>query len=281
FRIEFSDAGHHPPFDAWVEVIPTGAKSEVIEVRGIPGSLSDPIVLPDHLASRIGRYRLRLLRTRDALGCEYRQLSDTSDLVGGGIDVEYIEAPTVRPASFSPASLPGNSVCLGDILAFDLRGLGPWSIDYEYNRARRSTTATKRIFRRIADVPGNFTITRVCHHQGASNDCCSEFDDGALRYAVRDIPRVRVGRQGVDVHQDILEGDLVNIPLYFEGQPPFTFTWQRRALALEGASGGKPKILESHTVKDLDAFEYTIAASSEGTFEVSFIQDKYCQYPKA
>ncbi|KAJ2811124.1 hypothetical protein H4S07_002258 [Coemansia furcata] len=274
FRIEFAPG--HPPFDAWVEVLPAAGKTEVIEVLAIPGH-SHPVVLPDHIASRIGRYHLRLLRTRDAFGCEHRYTSDGPvDLIGGGIDIEYIEAPTVRPASSSPASRPARSVCIGDILAFDLRGLGPWSIDYLYNGARRSTTASKRLFRRIADVPGNFTLTRVCH-RAATNDCCSEFDD--LSYAVHDIPRVRVGR-GVDVHQDILEGDLVHIPLYLTGRPPFTFTWQRRALS-DSTGSAKSKVLESHTVKDLDAYEYTITTSSEGTFEVTFVQDQYCQYPKA
>ncbi|KAJ2488406.1 hypothetical protein IWW37_004840 [Coemansia sp. RSA 2050] len=274
FRIEFTSG--IPPFDAWVEVLPTSGKSEVIEVLAIPGH-SHPVVLPDHIASRIGRYHLRLLRTQDALGCEHRYNTESSrDLVGGGIDIEYIEAPTVRPASSSPASRPDRSVCIGDILAFDLRGLGPWSIDYLYNGAHRSTTTTKRLFRRIADVPGNFTLARVCH-RAATNDCCSEFED--LSYAVRDIPRIRVGR-GVDVHQDILEGDLVHIPLYLTGQPPFTFTWQRRALS-DSPGKSKTKVLESHTVKDLDAYEYTITTSSEGTFEVTFVQDQFCQYPKA
>ncbi|KAJ2558030.1 hypothetical protein GGH95_005073, partial [Coemansia sp. RSA 1836] len=80
---------------------------------------------------------------------------------------------------------------------------------------------------------------------------------------------------------DILEGDLVHIPLYLTGQPPFTFTWQRRALSSDASGAAKSKILESHTVKDLDAYEYTITTSSEGTFEVTFIQDHHCQYPKA
>ncbi|KAJ2349732.1 hypothetical protein GGH91_000630 [Coemansia sp. RSA 2671] len=274
FRIEFTTG--LLPFDAWVEVLPASGKPEVIEVLAMPGH-SHPVVLPDHIASRIGRYHLRLLRTRDALGCEHRYDTESSrDLVGGGIDIEYIEAPTVRPASSSPASRPDRSVCIGDILAFDLRGLGPWSIDYVYNGAHRSTTATKRLFRRIADVPGNFTLARVCH-RAATNDCCSEFED--LLYAVHDIPRIRVGR-GVDVHQDILEGDLVHIPLYLTGRPPFTFTWQRRALS-DSSGKAKSKVLESHTVKDLDAYEYTITTSSEGTFEVTFVQDLFCQYPKA
>ncbi|KAJ2305486.1 hypothetical protein IWW55_001908, partial [Coemansia sp. RSA 2706] len=45
--------------------------------------------------------------------------------------------------------------------------------------------------------------------------------------------------------------------------------------SIEGA-----KILESHTVKDLDKYAYTISTASEGTFEVTFVQDRYCQYPK-
>ncbi|KAJ2554492.1 hypothetical protein IWW35_001255 [Coemansia sp. RSA 1878] len=277
FRIEFEPSGK-APFQAWVEVFPASGPSEVVHLEDIAG-YSQPITLPDHVASQIGRYHMRLVRTRDARGCEH-QFVDPSEVglgradhgsaaIAGGIEIEYIEAPNARPASASPAANPSRNVCVGDVLAFELRGLNSWNVDYSYNSARRSTSVTKRLFRRIADVPGNFTLERVCHR--AANECCSEFDD--LSYAVHDIPRVLVSG-GKDVYQDILEGDMVDIRLDLVGAPPFTFTWQRRSI--DGA-----KVLESHTVKDLDVFSYTISAASEGTFEVTFVQDRYCQYPKA
>ncbi|KAJ2352845.1 hypothetical protein GGF43_003651, partial [Coemansia sp. RSA 2618] len=275
FRIEFA-AGARAPFQAWVEVFPASGPSEVVHVRDIAGH-SQPITLPDHVAAQIGRYHMRLVRTRDARGCEH-QFVDAGDVglgrpdrgaIAGGIEIEYIEAPNARPASSSPAASPARDVCVGDVLAFDLRGLDAWIVHYAYNSVRRSASASKRLFRRIADVPGNFTLERVCHR--AANDCCSVFDD--LSYAVHDIPRVRVSG-GKNVYQDILEGDMVDIHLDLVGTPPFSFTWQRRGIA-------DAKVLESHTVKDLSAFEYTISTASEGTFEVTFVQDRYCQYPKA
>ncbi|KAJ2715306.1 hypothetical protein H4R19_001271, partial [Coemansia spiralis] len=281
FRIEF-DQGVLPPFQAWIEVFPASGPSEVVHLRDIKG-FSQPIALPDHIASQIGRYHMRLVKTRDARGCEHQFVdpnevglgrpSSDGRVIAGGIEIEYIEAPNARPASSSPAASPTRDVCVGDVLAFDLRGLDSWNIEYTYNGARRSTSTSKRLFRRIADVPGNFTLTRVCHR--AANDCCSEF--GNLSYAVHDIPTVRVSG-GKDVYQDILEGDKVEIQMDLVGSPPFTFTWQRRSI--DGA-GGSGKVLESHTVKDLDRYTYAISTSSEGTFEVTYVQDRYCQFPKA
>ncbi|KAI9503666.1 hypothetical protein BX070DRAFT_138672 [Coemansia spiralis] len=283
FRVEF-DKGGVPPFQAWIEVFPASGPSEVMQIRDIDG-FSQEVVLPDSVASQIGRYHMRLVKTSDSRGCE-RQFVSASEVglgrpdksgksIGGGIEIEYIEAPSARPASTSSAANPSRDVCVGDVLAFDLRGLNSWNVEYMYNGARRVTPAAKRLFRRIADVPGNFTLARVCHR--SANDCCSEFDD--LSYAVHDIPRVRVSG-GKDVYQDILEGDTGSIRMDLTGTPPFTFTWQRRSLDHRGPDG-KGKVLESHTVKDLNDYTYTINTASEGTFEVTFVQDRYCQYPKA
>ncbi|KAJ2079875.1 hypothetical protein H4R24_003474 [Coemansia sp. RSA 988] len=282
FRIEFEEGGL-APYQAWVEVFPASGPSEVVHIRDIEG-LSQSITLPEHVTSQIGRYHMRLVKTRDARGCEH-QFVDPNEVglgrpdhggkaIAGGIEIEYIEAPNARPATSSPSANPSRDVCVGDVLSFDLRGLNSWNVEYTYNSARRTTTANKRLFRRVADVPGNFTLTRLCHR--SANDCCSEFDD--LSYSVHDIPRVRVSG-GKDVHQDILEGDLVDIKMDLVGTPPFTFTWQRRSFG--GGPGSSGKILESHTVKDLDSHAYTISTSSEGTFEVTYVQDRYCQYPKA
>ncbi|KAJ2400967.1 hypothetical protein GGI23_001702 [Coemansia sp. RSA 2559] len=283
FRVEF-EADGKPPFQAWVEVFPASGPSEVIHIDSIDG-YSQKVVLPDSVASHIGRYHMRLVKTRDTRGCEH-QIVDPSEVglgradkdgkaIAGGIEIEYIEAPSARPASASPAANPSRDVCVGDILAFDLRGLNSWNVEYTYNGVHRAISANKRLFRRLADVPGNFTLTRVCHR--SANDCCSEFDD--LSYAVHDIPRVRVSG-GKDVSQDILEGDTGDIRLDLAGTPPFTFTWQRRSLE-HGGYDGKGKVLESHTVKDLNDHSYTIRTSSGGTFEVIFVQDRYCQYPKS
>ncbi|KAJ2684191.1 hypothetical protein GGH99_004126 [Coemansia sp. RSA 1285] len=288
FRVEF-EADGAAPFDAWVEVFPATGPSEVVHIAGIAGH-SHPVELPRSVAAQLGRFHMRLVRTRDARGCE-RQLVDPSAVglgrpgdgsgavIAGGFEIEYIEAPSARPVPASAAASATRDVCVGDVLSFELRGLSQraWTVGYVYNGAARtvSAAAKRRVFRRLADVPGNFTLARVCHQDDgpSGNGCCSDFDAG-LSYAVHDVPRVRVSG-GRDVHQDVMEGDTGDIRLDLVGTPPFSFTWQRRAL---GASG---KILESHTVADLNASSYTITTAAEGTFEVTFVQDRYCQYPKA
>ncbi|KAJ2156919.1 hypothetical protein GGF46_004856, partial [Coemansia sp. RSA 552] len=161
---------------------------------------------------------MRLVRTRDARSCEH-QFVDPNQVglgrpdhnakaIAGGIKIEYIEAPSAKPLSPSHAANPFRDVCVGDVLAFDLRGLNSWNIKYIYNDVGHTTSASKRLFRCIAGTPGNFTLSRVCHR--SANDCCSEFND--LAYAVHNIPRVRVSG-GKDVYQDILEGDKVDITM--------------------------------------------------------------------
>ncbi|KAJ2382425.1 hypothetical protein H4S02_005754, partial [Coemansia sp. RSA 2611] len=59
FRIEFEESGQ-APFQAWVEVFPASGPSEVVHLSDIPG-YSQPITLPDHVASQIGRYHMRLV----------------------------------------------------------------------------------------------------------------------------------------------------------------------------------------------------------------------------
>ncbi|KAJ2664065.1 hypothetical protein GGH99_006868, partial [Coemansia sp. RSA 1285] len=232
FRVEFELDGV-PPLDAWIEVFPATGPSEVVHIAGIAGH-AHPVELPPSVAAQLGRFHMRLVRTRDARGCE-RQLVDPSDVglgrpgdsgtvIAGGFEIEYIEAPSARPVPSSAAASPTRDVCVGDVLSFELRGLSrrAWTVAYAYNGAARTVSATRRVFRRLVDVPGSFTLARVCHQDGGAsgNGCCSDFGD-SFSYAVHAVPRVRVSG-GRDVHQDVMEGDTGDIRLDLVGTPPFS-----------------------------------------------------------
>lgn len=261
-RVEFQDPADAPPFEAWVEVADNQGINEALHLEDIHGSTE--VQMPEHLRDKVGKYQLRLLKTRDSRGCERttHQTSSTVEVEAEAeVEMELIEAPSVRPAD------SGREACVGDVLAFELQnGAGQWTVEYTYNGASRRTHVHKKLFRRIADQPGHFNLTRVCHRK--DNGCCSQFDD--LNYTVHGIPRASMNG-GRDVHQDMLEGDMAEIKVELEGTPPFAFTWQRR---------NHKKVLETHTVKDLETYQYTIRASREGTFEVTFVQDQHCKYPK-
>ncbi|KXN88811.1 hypothetical protein AN958_06680 [Leucoagaricus sp. SymC.cos] len=72
--------------------------------------------------------------------------------------------------------------------------------------------------------------------------------------------------------------DQAEIVFTLEGEPPFTFTYQRSELGPK--KGGKPgKVLETHTVSRVNTNEYSIFSALEGTWTVTSISDRFCRYP--
>jgi nucleoporin POM152 len=74
-------------------------------------------------------------------------------------------------------------------------------------------------------------------------------------------------------------GDQAEIRFELIGEPPFTFTYQRTELASNVKRGQTPRVLETHTVSGINGKDYSIYSASEGTWTVSFIQDRFCRYP--
>jgi nucleoporin POM152 len=74
-------------------------------------------------------------------------------------------------------------------------------------------------------------------------------------------------------------GEQAEIRFELIGEPPFTFTYQRTQLASNVKRDAKPKVLETHTVSGITTKDYSIYSAAEGTWTVTFIQDKYCRYP--
>ncbi|GJJ13358.1 hypothetical protein Clacol_007610 [Clathrus columnatus] len=160
--------------------------------------------------------------------------------------------------------------CIGEPLQFQLEGSPPWRVQYNFNEKLTTVQAFNSPFRRVADRPGVFSVVSIAHE----HDLCQNTVTG-MDFRIHNIPSAKVSH-GRKVIQDIREGEQAEINFELVGEPPFTFTYQRFELS-KGQK--KPKVLESHTVSGVTTKNYSIYSAAEGTWTVSFIQDKYCRYP--
>ena len=79
---------------------------------------------------------------------------------------------------------------------------------------------------------------------------------------------------GANLVESLREGGHAEIVFTLEGEPPFSFTYQRTEPADTHA---RPKVLETHTVNQWQANEYRVPTSQEGTWSVVWMQDRWCQ----
>lgn len=161
---------------------------------------------------------------------------------------------------------------------------------YKFDGKLTTVQAQSSPFRRVADRSGIFSIVSVAHEQDRCQNTIAD-----LNFRIHSIPSARVSH-GKTVMQDIREGMRLQVikllrhslyctgeqaEIHFEliGEPPFTFTYQRTELSTSVKRGHSPKVLETHTVSGVTTKDYSIFSAAEGTWTVSFIQDKYCRYP--
>jgi len=143
-------------------------------------------------------------------------------------------------------------------------------VQYRFNGKVTSATSKSSKFSRAGEVPGMFEILSVAHQQ---NMCETTVSD--MKMKVHAIPSARVSH-GEAIIENIREGEQAEIKFTLEGEPPFTFTYQRAELP---TGRRPPKVAETHTVTGLMSKEYTVLSALEGTWTVTFISDKYCRYP--
>ncbi|PVV02162.1 hypothetical protein BB560_003388 [Smittium megazygosporum] len=285
-----------PPFTAWIELSSANSPSRIFETPQIT-TFNYTLDLSSYLISHIGRFGLRILKVIDSNGCTYSQTNLGGDMVEAGMEIEYIEAPTIRPLDPMPndrdltiethknsqVDSPSNSVytepyhvCKGDVVSMEVLGYPPWSIHYSYNERMKTVSINKPVFKKLMDSAGIFSVDKVCHL--VTNSCCSRFAN--LKYNVHALPSAKISG-GQNVKQSINQGERVEINIELKGEPPFTFTWQRKSLPVQGDRKVLGKILESHTIQNYNNYTYTLVTSLEGVFQVTYIQDKHCYYPRS
>ncbi|BFZ60840.1 hypothetical protein YB2330_001892 [Saitoella coloradoensis] len=215
---------------------------------------------------RSPEYALRVPREALTLGDHVIMITQVSD-ANGCIRSRQDHAQKVTVSVTEPASIVpiDNRIdyCVGDRIGFALQGTPPFDIEYVFDGKKRVAVASTSAFSRVAERPGIFTVVALSDHV---NNCKVAVD---LSKTIHDLPSVRI-REGLTVVEDIHEGDQAEITFHFTGTAPFSFTYVRSE-----TKKGKRRVLETHTVTDVNSDHYTIFTSQHGDYEVLEVRDAW------
>lgn len=242
------------PFYVEIEVKhPAGSAPETYSIPAINTNSYGMQIPRQHL--RLGSQQIRIRRVRDARGCQQKY-----DVNGPSVQIQLYDAPSIYPLESR------EDFCVGERIAYTLSGTPPFDITYDFNGRWNAKSQTTN-FRRVAEKPGDFTITSI---SDKASECRAAVN---LRKTIHPLPSVQIS-QGKQSRVDIHEGGEVDIHFDFWGTPPFEFTYTRSS---NERKGQKSVVLE--TRHDI-SYEHkkVIKASQEGTYEVVAIKDKYCAF---
>jgi len=156
-------------------------------------------------ALTLGGHAVSVHEVRDSRGCVRKMASDSQI-----VTVAVADMPTIT-------SLDAKSYyCVGDRITFSLAGVPPFHLEYEFE-GKTEKVVTPSTFQRVAERPGNFTITGITD---SASQCKVNL---AISKMIHPIPSVRVS-DGGQIIEGIHEGDQAEINFQFSGTPPFTFT---------------------------------------------------------
>ncbi|KAJ5110751.1 Nucleoporin [Penicillium argentinense] len=245
-----------PPFSLEITIKHhSNAKPETVTIPKINSNRHNLPIPRRHLD--LGQHVVSIHKVRDSRGCQRTTEFDTSS-----VRVAVSDVPTIIPLESKV------DYCVGERLSFALSGHAPFEVFYTFNGAQRKATSQNTDFRRIAERPGDFTITAV--GDGASGKCKAHKD---ITKVIHEMPSVRISKGQVSV-VDIHEGGEADLHFEFWGTPPFEFTYIRSSNAQKGK---KSEILD---IKHDISYEHfkTVKTSDEGTYEVVAIKDKFCSF---
>ncbi|KLO20595.1 hypothetical protein SCHPADRAFT_863370 [Schizopora paradoxa] len=251
-----------PPFslDLSIKSLATShIHRETVEIREAQWKVN----LPKYIFTSIGPHQVTIEAVRDASSCK----QSVTDPLRKSIWVDVAESAAIVPYDRR------EHFCVGDVAQFQMEGSPPWTVGYKVNKKYHEQVAKSSPFILTPQQPGNVSIVSVSHQHKM---CRSTVEN--IEFQVHALPSAQIAN-GRDYFEDIHEGTYqAHIVFTLEGEPPFTFTYQRSEAPAR--RGGKPgKVLESHTVSGVMEHEYSIYTALEGTWTVTFISDKYCRYP--
>ncbi|KAL8681295.1 MAG: hypothetical protein Q9186_002606 [Xanthomendoza sp. 1 TL-2023] len=245
-----------PPFHLEIEVRHhSSSKPELITIPNIETHQYN-LHVPHRLLA-LGTHAVRIRKVRDAHGCQRRL-----DQYAPHVQVNVAEVPGIT------AQESRTDYCVGDRISYTLSGSPPFNVFYTFHGQERKASASTTNFRRLAETPGDFTITAITDQRSA--DCKAHTD---ITKVIHEMPSVRVSK-GRTATVDIHEGGEAEILFEFGGTPPFEFTYTRSS---NPPRGKKSQILD--TKSDI-SYEYmkSVLASDEGIYEVVSIKDRYCAF---
>ncbi|CAG8547526.1 3706_t:CDS:10 [Funneliformis caledonium] len=252
-----------PPFSLLFEVMHESSNHvETLRMESINNTLY--YFQPREKFSLVGQYIISIVYVSDSQGCSSSLEGPDKKLIVQVTDVASIDR-----------TFHHQFHCVGDLLDYSLQGIPPWNITYEYNGEVKFATSKAATFTFGADKPGNMTIVNVCHQR---NKCCGSVTN--LTEIIYDLPSAFLS-EGKEVISDIREGDKTEIIIDFLGEPPFRFTYTRRELLKDGNKRKPGRIIETQTILNVNKHQHSIYTSLEGIFQVTYVGDRYCEYPRS
>ncbi|EGW33599.1 uncharacterized protein SPAPADRAFT_50460 [Spathaspora passalidarum NRRL Y-27907] len=216
----------------------------------------------------LGDYSVRFSKIVDGNGCEQTKFSAND---------KFIISITETPDIFKSDNR--YHYCIGDHVSYNLTGIPPFTITYQFN-SKVKTTQSYYEFRRLSSKAGKLSIQSL-QDSGAS-ECKVSFNSdkySSLELEVHDLPTVEINK-GDYIIEDLHQGDQTELIFTFIGTPPFQVTYIRTVEILLNKKPQK-KLVEKETIKDIWENEIVIPASLEGTYEAIEVRDKYCQASRA
>jgi nucleoporin POM152 len=195
-----------PPFSLEITIKHhSNAKPEIVTIPKINSNHHNLPLPRRHLD--LGQHVVSIHKVRDSRGCQR-----TTEFDASSVRVAVSDVPTIIPLESKV------DYCVGERLSFSLSGHAPFDVFYTFNGMQRKATSPNTNFRRIAERPGEFTITAV--GDGASGKCKAHKD---ITKIIHEMPSVRISQGQVSV-VDIHEGGEAELSFEFWGTPPFEFT---------------------------------------------------------
>ncbi|KAF3047627.1 hypothetical protein E8E12_011026 [Didymella heteroderae] len=245
------------PFYLEVEIKHHGTpKPEISIHKNIPTNKYDLKI--EHRKLHLGHSSISIRKVRDSRGCTLKPAPG-----GPRVQISVHDAPTATPLE------DRTNYCVGERLSFALSGQVPFTVYYTFEGQERKASNAGTTFRRLAELPGTFTITGL---RDSASECLASLD---LTKKIHPIPSVRLSGGRVD-EIDIHEGGGTDLDFQFWGTPPFEFTYTRSTNA---ARGKKSKVLEIRTEVSHE-MSMRIPVQEEGTYEVVSIKDAWCSFAR-
>ncbi|SCV05222.1 LANO_0H02740g1_1 [Lachancea nothofagi CBS 11611] len=216
----------------------------------------------------LGNHIVTIEEVVDANGCVSDHKSEKNHIL-----ISITDVPRISLVE------PNMDVCVGDYVSYQLGGMAPFTIKYDFNGVSLKSKERTSQFVRLASEAGKISISSL---QDSASQCVvnfmkpgmeRQFEDLSLE--IHPIPSVTVSR-GDYIVEDIHEGDQAEIIFSFEGTPPFSLTYVRTEEADDKRGNRRPQIVETHKVEDIYAYEYRTFTSLQGRYEAIAISDAFC-----
>lgn len=210
----------------------------------------------------LGKHTVTLNSVSDANGCG-RKINKADERV----QISVSDVPSVAEINSK------TDYCVGERIKFNLNGVAPFEVTYEFNGQKQRTTTSSQ-FSRLAAQPGNLTLLSL---SDSSSSCQVNLAKNNVKH-VHEIPSVEV-TEGETIIQDLNGGDQAEIIFHFKGTPPFSFIYTRSECVSHGRRGTpRCKVVETIPVKNINEMSYSILTSLQGTYQATAVEDKWCSY---